>query len=85
MEYNKDKQLDKEQIADFESKAIFKYEKSAKPYRPAKYIPIPRQVRCQKCGAVHNLTKHKDENGNEYWFCKKCIMDRAREIFNKRK
>lgn len=73
------KHLDKEQISDLESKAILKYERDAKPYR-AMYTPIPRQIKCQKCGAVYNLIKHKDENGNEYWFCKDCIIQRAREL-----
>lgn len=72
--------LDKEQISDLESQAIMKYEKNAKHYRPLKYRPIPRQIKCQKCGSVYNLIKHKDENGNEYWFCKQCIIQRAKEL-----
>lgn len=81
-----EKKLNKEQIAKMEEQAIDKYEKGAKSYRSAKYRPIPRQIRCQKCGNVYNLMKHVDKNtGAEFWFCKQCVEQRAREIAREQK
>lgn len=66
-------------ISELEEKAIIKYEKNTKPYRKS-YKNEGRQIKCQKCGSPYSLIKHVDDNGKEFWFCKKCIMERAREI-----
>lgn len=77
--------LNKEEIAELEETAIIKYEKDAKPYRPAKYRPIPRQIKCQKCGSVYNLMKAEDKKtGNVFYFCKSCVMKRAVELAKER-
>ena len=66
-----------------EQEAIIKYEKSAKPYRPI-YRDTGSTIKCEKCGSTRSLTK--TVVGNEtYWFCKDCIMQRARELKNNRK
>lgn len=64
-----------------EENAIIKYEKGVKPYRK-KYTKTFKQVQCQNCGSVYNLTKTV-YNGEEYWFCKDCIAKRAMEIKQK--
>jgi len=81
MEEKNNKGFTKEEIAQMEEGAIIKYEKGAKPYRPAKYRPIPQQIKCAKCGAVHNLLKAEDKKtGNVFYFCKACVQQRANEI-----
>lgn len=74
---------DKEQLQECEEKAILKYEKNSKPYRQNKYRPTIKTIKCQKCGATHTLTKVEHE-GNTYWFCKDCIIQRAIELKNKK-
>lgn len=76
----KDNEMD---IRELENEAIIKYEKETKPYRK-KYESNVIQIKCQKCGSTRNLTKTVVGN-KTYWFCKDCIMQRARELKNNRK
>lgn len=76
----KDNEID---IRELENEAIIKYEKETKPYRK-KYESNAIQIKCQKCGSTHNLMKHVDDKTKtEFWFCKNCVMERAREIARK--
>ena len=70
---------DKKTISELEESAIIKYEKHNKPYRNT-YRNEGRQIKCQKCGSPYSLMKHVDSMGKEFWFCKNCIMERAKEI-----
>lgn len=65
-----------------EQEAIIKYEKGAKPYRPV-YRDTSSTIKCEKCGSVRNLSKAVVD-GEIYWFCKDCIMQRARELKNRK-
>lgn len=65
---------------------IEKYEKNNKPYRQPKYKSVGKRITCDKCGSPYSLTKYKDEETNkEYWFCKSCIMERVKEILDKKR
>lgn len=75
----KNKDIDTENLTKYEENAIIKYEKGAKPYRPKRYKRMGTFVVCQKCGSPYNLTK-TTVNGVDYWFCKSCIMQRAKQI-----
>ena len=71
-----------EKVRELEEKGLIikKYEKGQKPYREPKYVPVGKKITCQKCGSTHNLMKHVDATGEEFWFCKQCVIERAREI-----
>lgn len=71
--------IEKKDLQKLEESAIIKYEKGVNRYRGRKYQPIPKRVVCQKCGSPYNLTKTTIDN-IDYWFCKHCIEQRAREI-----
>lgn len=67
-------------LSDLEEQAIIKYEeKSGKPYRKA-VVNTAQQIKCMKCGAPYTLMKAVDSDGNKLYFCKKCVMERAREL-----
>ena len=79
-----DRKLDKEQIEQMENEAVIKYEKNSKPYRQ-KFKSVGVQIKCQQCGSSFNLMKHVDtKTGKEFWFCKTCVMERARQITKER-
>lgn len=78
----------KEKVEELEQSGLIvkKYEKKTKPYRQPKYRPVGKRITCCKCDSPYNLTKYIDEDtGKEYWFCKSCIVERAKEILDKRK
>lgn len=65
---------------------ITKYEKNNKPYRQPKYKSVGKRITCDKCGSPYSLTKYRDEETKkEYWFCKSCIMERVKEILDKKR
>ena len=70
----------KEDIRKLEEGAIVKYES---PSSRVKYRPISTQIICQKCGSSKNLTK-TIVDGKEFWFCRDCIMQRAKELKNRK-
>ena len=72
------KDLDTKEVAlsDLEKQAIIKYEKEGKPYRKT-IINTATQIKCAKCGSPYSLMKAVD---NELYFCKNCVMQRAREL-----
>lgn len=71
--------MEKKKREELEQNAITKYEKGDRHYR-VKYRPTATRIKCIKCGSVNNLSKYTDKNGTEFWFCKECIMQRAREL-----
>lgn len=78
--------MDNEKIKGIEEQAVIKYEKGAKPYRAPKYKPTVQQIKCEKCGSSYNLMKYTDKNtGRDFWFCKACVVERAKEIQREKK
>ena len=75
------KDLDTKEVAlsDLEKQAIIKYEKEGKPYRKTT-INTATQIKCVKCGSPYSLMKAVDNEGNKLYFCKNCVMQRAREL-----
>lgn len=74
--------MNQEEREFYEKNAIIKYEKGSKSYRP-KFRENIRPVVCQKCGSPYNLIK-TNIDGEDYWFCKPCIMQRAKQIKNQK-
>lgn len=58
-----------EELRKLEAESKIKYEK----YKPQMIIT------CQKCGSTKSLMKVK-HNGEDFWFCRNCVMKRAKEL-----
>lgn len=78
---DKDVSVYSEEHKKAEEEAIEIYEKGSKPYRKISRS-IPKQIVCQKCGATTQLMKVRYK-GQDYWFCKACIMEKARQESDK--
>lgn len=75
----------KEVVEDLEKsgKIVEKYEKNSKPYRKSCSNTV-KQIVCQKCGSPYSLMKVDGLDGQEYWFCRSCVVKRAVEIAKER-